>query len=162
MKNIAIRDRIRELINSLAEGSQKQFALLLDIEDPSIVGQWLNKDKMPGGGHLKNLQEKIKEKKGIVVNLNWLLNGIGEKYLKDKDALIVKEETPFYGKRSKIQVEIIKLLDRVLDFNEPDSIKAVKAVLDALDPDADRLLAAYERLKKEEEGTKKDSKYKEG
>ncbi|MDH3975698.1 MAG: helix-turn-helix domain-containing protein [Deltaproteobacteria bacterium] len=90
-KSTPFGERLQIAIDELYAGKKSHFAKALGI-DPSFVGSWINTGSLPSGEKLELIAGKT------VINLNWLLTGKGEKYIKQKPAEnaeeTVKDLTP--------------------------------------------------------------------
>lgn len=91
MSKIYLVDRLEILVNELASGNKAEFARLID-ENPSQVNKWLNSGQAVSNKALINIARHGK------VNLNWLLTGEGERFIKQEPAEnseeTVKDLTP--------------------------------------------------------------------
>lgn len=91
MAKIHLADRLEILVNELAAGNKAEFARLIG-ENPSQVNKWLNSGQAVSNKALINIARHGK------VNLNWLLTGEGERFIKQDPAEsgeeIVKDLTP--------------------------------------------------------------------
>jgi len=91
LAKIHLADRLEILVNELAAGNKAEFARLIG-ENPSQVNKWLNSGQAVSNKALINIARHGK------VNLNWLLTGEGERFIKQDPAEsgeeIVKDLTP--------------------------------------------------------------------
>jgi len=80
-------DRLLSLINELTDGNKKRFAETLGIK-PENVNRWINEGSLPSAEHLSNLKNKLN------ININWLLTGEGEKFIKSRVGYAHQKEQP--------------------------------------------------------------------
>ena len=122
MTDKSFNDRLQGLINELTEGNKKKLAEMLDI-NPVMIQGWINRGSLPSTEHLINIQQKL----GI--NLNWLLAGEGERYIKRETAVEVKEEEEHYY--SQEEKQYIKKLIQIFRTKQEKTVSAIKQNIDA-------------------------------
>ena len=103
MTDKPILDRLLLLIDEFTKGNKKKFAERLEIS-PTSINSWINEGYLPRTEHLANIQEKLG------VNLNWLLTGEGEMFVKKEASLTVHEAFAVYGYNLKEREYIDKLV----------------------------------------------------
>jgi transcriptional regulator with XRE-family HTH domain len=80
MSNIkGFHARLGFLIRDLADGKEKDFAKLLEI-NPENINKWTNRGSLPSAEQLENIARRLN------VNINWLLSGEGEAWKPSTEA----------------------------------------------------------------------------
>ncbi|MBI3582410.1 MAG: hypothetical protein HY096_00485 [Nitrospinae bacterium] len=125
MTSKAFVDRLRLIIKELAEEKQTKFAKLINTYQAN-VGRWINPkiQSFPDERHLAAIQ------KHLGVNLNWLLTGEGEMFVKKEAPLAVHEALAGYGFNSKEREYIDKLI-KILRTKQDKTVRAIKQNIDA-------------------------------
>ena len=79
--------RLETLINDIAEGKKIKFAEMLGVS-PAYIDRWTNQGSLPSAEHLANIHDKLN------ININWLLTGEGEKFIKSRVGYAHQKEQP--------------------------------------------------------------------
>ena len=95
--------RLETLINDIAEGKKIKFAEMLGVS-PTHIDNWINRGSLPNANQLTNIYQKLN------INLNWLLTGEGEMFVKKEYPLTVHEALVGYGYNLKEREYIDKLV----------------------------------------------------
>ncbi|WP_310598810.1 hypothetical protein [Desulfobulbus sp.] len=111
--NVLISDRLQLLVDDLCAGNAKQFAEVANIISVTFYNYL--KGRLPKADALSNICKTYN------VNLNWLVNGVGERYLSDdqQNSAIQTDDPP----------EIAELLDgarKVLTSGNPVAFDALE------------------------------------
>lgn len=142
-------DRLLSLINELTDGNKKRFAETLGIK-PENVNRWINEGSLPSAEHLSNLKNKLN------ININWLLTGEGEKFIKSRVGYAHQKEQPSmvrkaleeYGYDKEERAYIDKLI-KILRTKQDKTVLAIKQNIDAFLDNPDK---AKEPVKKTKAG----------
>jgi len=98
-----ILDRLLLLIDEFTKGNKKKFAEMLGVS-PTHIDNWINRGSLPNANQLTNIYQKLN------INLNWLLTGEGEMFVKKEYPLTVHEALVGYGYNLKEREYIDKLV----------------------------------------------------
>src|SRR3989304_1058335 len=71
---------------------------------PTHIDNWINRGSLPNANQLTNIYQKLN------INLNWLLTGEGEMFIKKESPLTVHEALVGYGYNLKEREYIDKLV----------------------------------------------------
>lgn len=118
--------RLKSLIDDLADGNKSKFAEMLGVS-PVHIDNWTNRGSVPNAFYLAIMHKKTG------VNLHWLLNNEGEKYL-EPDIGEVRETAAPYGLFADITDEerdYIKSLLKILRTKQDKTVIAIKQNIDA-------------------------------
>lgn len=134
MTTQTIRDRILLLIKLLADDTKRRLAEMLEVS-PSNIDAWINRDYAPQKEHLLKFHNKLN------INLNWLLAGEGEMFVKKDQPLMVSEALAEYG-YDKEEREYIQKLIQIFRDKKGDTVHLIKNSIDAFlqMPDKDKTL----------------------
>ena len=103
MTDKPILDKLLLLIDEFTKGNKKKFAEILKVT-PSYIDRWINQGILPSAKQLTNIHDKLK------ININWLLTGEGEMFIKKESPLTVHEALVGYGYNLKEREYIDKLV----------------------------------------------------
>ncbi len=109
--NVSIADRLQTLVNEQTEGNAKLFAEIAGIVSVTFYNYL--KGRVPKADALANICIKYG------VNLNWLVSGVGHKYIKTEDSSLKLDPNP----------EIAELLEgarKVLTSGNPIAFDALE------------------------------------
>ena len=122
---------------------------MLDLY-PSNIDVWVNKNSIPSGEHLQKFHDKLN------ININWLLTGEGEKFIKSRVGYAHQKEQPSmvrkaleeYGYDKEERAYIDKLI-KILRTKQDKTVLAIKQNIDAFLDNPDK---AKEPVKKTKAG----------
>jgi transcriptional regulator with XRE-family HTH domain len=109
--NVSIADRLQSLVNEQTDGNAKLFAEIAGIVSVTFYNYL--KGRVPKADALANICIKYG------VNLNWLVSGVGHKYIKTEDSSLKLDPNP----------EIAELLEgarKVLTSGNPIAFDALE------------------------------------
>jgi len=136
-----VRDRILTLIKLLADDTKRRLAEMLGVT-PTHIDGWINRSSIPGGEQLQKFHDKLN------VNINWLLTGEGEMFVRKEAPLAVHEALAGYGYNSEEREYIDKLI-KILRTKQDKTTIAIKQNIDAFLDNPDK---AKEPVKKTKAG----------
>lgn len=148
MTEQTIRDRILILIERLADGVNIRFAEMIGATSKNI-DDWVNKGHTPKGEQLLKFYSKLN------INLNWLLAGDGEMFLKKKEYPL-GEDKPLhspvieamieYG-YTKEEREYSHKLFHIFQDKDESAVNAIKTSIDAFIKTPDKRKIAEKKNK---------------
>ena len=134
MTDKPLLSRLLLLIDDLTEGNKKKFAEMLGVS-PTHIDHWVNRGSLPNAEQLENIHRKLN------VNLNWLLTGKGEMFVKKKlQDYPTSEEHPLHSPVMEIMIEYgyskeareyAHKLFHIFSDKDNSAVNAIKTSIDA-------------------------------